>query len=98
VAGIIDPAAGQAFADSLLGGLIEHDRTGRGDLLASLRVWLTHLGQWDPAAGELGIHRHTLRNRMNTVEDILGRSLDSPGTRSELWLAMELIAPAASKA
>src|SRR5664279_57920 len=98
VAGIIDPAAGQAFADSLLGGLIEHDRTGRGDLLASLRVWLTHLGQWDPAAGELGIHRHTLRNRMNTVEDILGRSLDSPGTRSELWLAMQLIAPAASKA
>jgi len=58
-------------------------------------VWLAHLGQWDPAAAELGIHRHTLRNRMNTAADILGRSLDSPGTRSELWLAMELTSEAA---
>ena len=91
VAGLIDPAAGRAFADSLLGGLIEHDRTGRGDLVASLRVWLSHLGQWDPAAAELGIHRHTLRNRINTAEDILGRSLDSPGTRSELWLALHML-------
>ncbi len=98
VTSLIDPIAGRAFADSLLDGLIEHDRTGRGDLLVSLRVWLAHLGQWDPAAAELGIHRHTLRNRMNTAADILGRSLDSPGTRSELWLAMEIIAPAASKA
>jgi purine catabolism regulator len=91
VAGMIDPAAGRAFAESLLGGLIEHDRTGRGDLLASLRVWLAHLGQWDPAAAELGIHRHTLRNRINTAEDILGRSLDSPGTRSELWFALQML-------
>jgi len=91
VTGLIDPIAGRAFADSLLDGLIEHDRTGRGDLLSSLRVWLAHLGQWDPAAAELGIHRHTLRNRMNTAADILGRSLDSPGTRSELWLALQII-------
>ena len=91
VAGLIDPAAGRAFADSLLGGLVERDRTGRGDLLASLRIWLAHLGQWDPAATELGIHRHTLRNRMNAAADILGRDLDSPGTRSELWLALQLI-------
>lgn len=91
VTGLIDPAAGRAFAESLLGGLIEHDRTGRGDLLASLRVWLAHHGQWDPAAAELGVHRHTLRNRMTTAADILGRSLDSPGTRSELWLALQLI-------
>jgi PucR family transcriptional regulator, purine catabolism regulatory protein len=93
VTGLIDPIAGRAFADSLLDGLIEHDRTDRGDLLSSLRVWLAHLGQWDPAAAELGIHRHTLRNRMNTAADILGRSLDSPGTRSELWLALQLIDP-----
>jgi len=88
---LIDPAGGRAFAESLLGGLIRHGRTGRGDLLTSLRVWLAHHGQWDPAAAELGVHRHTLRNRMNTAEDILGRSLDSPGTRSELWLALQII-------
>ena len=88
---MIDPAAGRAFAESLLGGLLEHDRTGRGDLVASLRVWLAHLGQWDPAAAELGIHRHTLKNRMNTAAEILGRSLDSPGTRSELWFALHML-------
>ena len=91
VASMIDPAAGRAFAESLLGGLLEHDRTGRGDLVASLRVWLAHLGQWDPAAAELGIHRHTLKNRMNTAAEILGRSLDSPGTRSELWVALHML-------
>jgi purine catabolism regulator len=62
----------------------------RGDLLRSLRVWLAHHGQWDPAASELGVHRHTLRNRMHKVERLLGRELDSPDLRAELWLALRL--------
>jgi purine catabolism regulator len=62
----------------------------RGDLLRSLRVWLAHHGQWDPAASELGVHRHTLRNRMQKVERLLGRELDSPDLRAELWLALRL--------
>ncbi|MDT7674796.1 MAG: hypothetical protein QOD82_2698 [Pseudonocardiales bacterium] len=62
----------------------------RGDLLRSLRVWLAHHGQWDPAATELGVHRHTLRNRMQKVERLLGRELDSPDLRAELWLALRL--------
>jgi DNA-binding PucR family transcriptional regulator len=62
----------------------------RGDLVRSLRVWLAHHGQWDPAAAELGVHRHTLRNRMQKVERLLGRELDSPDLRAELWLALRL--------
>jgi len=91
ITGIVGDAAAAAFAESLLAPLLEHDRTGRGDLVSSLRVWLTHHGQWDPSAGALGVHRHTLRHRMNTVEELLGRSLDSPGVRSELWLALEIL-------
>jgi purine catabolism regulator len=53
-----------------------------------LRVWLAHHGQWDPAAARLGVHRHTLRNRIRRAEELLGRSLDSPGLRAELWLAL----------
>ncbi|MFF4662664.1 PucR family transcriptional regulator [Streptomyces sp. NPDC001282] len=79
----------RAFADGMLRALREHDAKGRGDLVASLRAWLSHHGQWDAAAAELGVHRHTLRYRMRRVEEILGRSLDDPDVRMELWLALK---------
>ena len=87
----------RAFAESLLAPLIAHDRSGRGDLVDSLRAWLSHHGQWDPSAVALGVHRHTLRHRINTVAELLGRDLDSPGTRSELWLALEIVDPGSGK-
>ncbi|WP_420783132.1 PucR family transcriptional regulator [Streptomyces sp. LPB2020-019-1HS] len=82
----------RAFADGLLRALYEHDATGRGDLVASLRAWLSRHGQWDAAAADLGVHRHTLRYRMRRVEEILQRSLDDPDVRMELWLALKATA------
>ncbi|MET7614192.1 helix-turn-helix domain-containing protein, partial [Streptomyces seoulensis] len=79
----------RAFADGLLRALRDHDATGRGDLVASLRAWLSRHGQWDAAAADLGVHRHTLRYRMRRVEEILGRSLDDPDVRMELWLSLK---------
>jgi purine catabolism regulator len=79
----------RAFADGLLRPLRDHDATSRGDLVASLRAWLSRHGQWDAAAADLGVHRHTLRYRMRRVEEILGRSLDDPDVRMELWLALK---------
>ncbi|BBC32592.1 PucR family transcriptional regulator [Streptomyces graminofaciens] len=84
----------RAFADGMLRALREHDATGRGDLVASLRAWLSRHGQWDAAAADLGVHRHTLRYRMRRVEEILGRSLDDPDVRMELWLALKATAAA----
>ncbi|GAA3671780.1 purine catabolism regulator [Lentzea atacamensis] len=69
------------FADALLRPLDEETRE-------TLRVWLAHHGAWDPAATALGVHRHTLRNRVRKAEQALGRSMDSPGLRAELWLAL----------
>ncbi|MEV6316452.1 PucR family transcriptional regulator [Streptomyces sp. NPDC051776] len=83
----------RAFADGMLRALHDHDATGRGDLVASLRAWLSRHGQWDAAAADLGVHRHTLRYRMRRVEEILGRSLDDPDVRMELWLALKATAP-----
>ena len=83
----------RAFADGLLRALRDHDATGRGDLVASLRAWLSRHGQWDAAAADLGVHRHTLRYRMRRVEEILGRSLDDPDVRMELWLALKATSP-----
>lgn len=82
----------RAFADGMLRPLYEHDATGRGDLVASLRAWLSRHGQWDAAAADLGVHRHTLRYRMRRVEEILSRSLDDPDVRMELWLALKATA------
>ncbi|UGY93876.1 PucR family transcriptional regulator [Streptomyces gobiensis] len=79
----------RAFADGILRPLREHDASGRGDLVASLQAWLNRHGQWDAAAADLGVHRHTLRYRMRRVEEILGRSLDDPDLRMELWLALK---------
>ncbi|MFP8884409.1 PucR family transcriptional regulator [Streptomyces mangrovi] len=82
----------RAFADGMLRALYEHDAHGRGDLVASLHAWLSRHGQWDAAAADLGVHRHTLRYRMRRVEEILGRSLDDPDVRMELWLALKATA------
>ena len=86
---LIEPAVAQAFARGLLTPLRDHDETGRGDLETSLRCWLEHHGHWDVAAARLGVHRHTLRNRIRKAGELLGRDLDSPGVRAELWVALQ---------
>jgi len=80
-----------AFAESLLRPLVTHDAAGRGDLIRSLGAWLEHNGQWDAAAAALGVHRHTLRHRMRRVEELLGRDLDVPAVRVELWAAVQVL-------
>ncbi|MER7860969.1 PucR family transcriptional regulator [Amycolatopsis japonica] len=89
---LVDSQAAQAFSDSLLTPLRHHDETGRGQLVASLTCWLEHHGHWDLASARLGVHRHTLRNRMRKVAELTGRDLDSPGVRAEFWLALQVSA------
>ena len=82
----VDPDVARGLARTLLAPL-----DGRkGDLVASLRAWLSRHGQWDTAAADLGVHRHTLRYRMRRVEELLDRSLDDPDLRAELWLALRV--------
>lgn len=89
---MVDSQAAQAFSDSLLAPLRQHDETGRGELVASLTCWLEHHGHWDLASARLGVHRHTLRNRVRKVAELTGRDLDSPGVRAEFWLALQVSA------
>lgn len=88
LAHLLDPAGMTAFADATLAPLVAADRAGHGDLVESLRVWLAHHGQWETAAARLGVHRHTLRKRINRAAELLHRDLDSAGVRAELWLAL----------
>lgn len=83
---LLDPAAADAWAVALLAPL---DVPGeRADLAATLRAWLAHHGQVDAAAAELGVHRHTVRHRLRRAEVLLGRPLDDPAIRAELYLAL----------
>ena len=83
------PAADTAvFADTLLGPLRCYDAEHGARLVESLQEWLSRHGQWDAAAARLGVHRHTLRARIRRAETLLGRSLDCPGLRAELWFAL----------
>lgn len=81
--GSLDADALLTLARERLTPLLER----HGDDVAVLRAWLRRHGQYDPAAKDLGIHRHTLRRRIDEIADALGMDLDSPTVRAELWLA-----------
>lgn len=87
----MDPVRTRAFAASLLAPLARADETGHLDLVRSLRVWLSRNGQWGPAADELGVHHHTLRNRVDRAAELLGLDLGSPTARAEVWLCLEAL-------
>jgi purine catabolism regulator len=64
--------------------LVEQD----DELLGTLAAFLTHNGQMEAAATDLGIHRHTMRNRMQRISELLADNLQSADTRTQLWLAI----------
>ena len=78
------------FAAGVLRPLVEADRS---ELVPTLRAWLAHNGQWDSAAAELGVHRHTVRARIARASELLGKDLtaaDSADARMELWFALRV--------
>ncbi|WP_310740445.1 PucR family transcriptional regulator [Microbispora sp. H10885] len=85
---LLDPDAAASFAAAILAPLREYG--SRADLVESLRAYLASNGHWDAAAQRLGVHRHTLRYRMKRVSELLGRDLDDPAVRAELWIALSL--------
>lgn len=77
-------------ARTLVAPLLD-DPSGRGGTLAeSLYQWLSCQGEWEAAARERGVHRHTLRQHVTRAAEILDVDLDFPDTRVELWLALHL--------
>lgn len=88
---ILPEHAAKERAWSLLRPVVEADPDGRGGLLKTLRAWLAHHGQWDTTAAELRIHRHTVHARVDRVEGLLKRDLQSAAVRTELWLALALL-------
>jgi purine catabolism regulator len=83
----------RAWAQATLAPLESLDHASKVDFVHTLRVYLANNGRADASANRLDIHRHTLRYRMTRIEESIGRSLDDPNVRSELWIALQLRQP-----
>jgi PucR family transcriptional regulator, purine catabolism regulatory protein len=77
-------AALRAFVDRMLGAAAD-----RPVLIESLGALLDSGCRWSDAAQTLGVHRHTLRYRMDKLRELAGRHPDDPAERMELWLALK---------
>ena len=88
--GTLEAAGGDVVAHRMLQPLRARPAGERKMLLDSIEVWLAHNCAWDPAAKQLGVHRHTLRNRVAVIEQLLGLDLDRFADRAELWAAVQL--------
>jgi purine catabolism regulator len=84
VLGLVDEGAGSQFARELLGDL-------NPVLRETLRSFLDHHGSRVATAQALGVHRNTVRNRIEQIEEQWGRSLDEPATRVDAWAALHLL-------
>ena len=80
----LPPASLEAFVARVLG-----PATSQAWLLESLGALLDSGCRWSDAAAALGIHRHTLRYRMEQLRKHTGRHPDDPAQRMELWLALK---------
>ena len=77
-----------AMARSTLEPLLTDSGALDQDLVATLRAYLEHNGSWETAARALGVHRHTLRNRITRIEKLTGLRLEVADNRVVLLLAL----------
>ncbi|MER5757284.1 helix-turn-helix domain-containing protein [Streptomyces sp. NPDC002088] len=75
------------LAAEALAPLLEYDRKNGTSLVTTLRRYLAEDGESEATAAALYVHRNTLRNRLRLIEELTGRSISSPSSRTHFWLA-----------
>ena len=89
--GLIDRQDAESVARRLIEPLGRHDDAEQSQLLPTVTAWLANNCVWDRTARELGVHRHTLRNRIDAAGSILGLNLDGLRDRLELFAALQFL-------
>src|SRR6266566_3447925 len=84
------PDALRRFAADVLHTVAEHEERHGGDLLATLRAWLSAGCSTAAAADALVVHRNTVTYRLGRIEQLTGRSLRDSRVRLELELALTI--------
>ena len=77
------PAAGAEAAADATGEAQEPDEQYWRERVRAIRQ------RWADAAARLSVHRHTLRYRLQRIEQLTGRDLANARDRLECWLALK---------
>jgi PucR C-terminal helix-turn-helix domain len=88
---VANPEIAVRAARAVIGPLLRLDRAERSAILETLRVWRDAGGSTALAAERLFCHRNTVRNRLQRVETLTGRSLDEPLGCTEVCMALEAL-------
>lgn len=81
----------RAFADDVIGRLVQEDATAGTDYMATLSVYFTELGSPSRAAKRLHVHPNTVAYRLRRVEEITGLRLDLQRDRLMVEMAVEIL-------
>ncbi|MDJ0395877.1 PucR family transcriptional regulator [Rhodococcus sp. G-MC3] len=84
------------YTQRVLGPLLDYN-TDSG-LVETLREFLAHGGSWNRTAEVLHVHLNTVRYRIKRIEELLGRDLGSTADRLDVFLALQSIGPADTRA
>ncbi|MFF3752605.1 PucR family transcriptional regulator [Streptomyces sp. NPDC002018] len=77
----------EGYVREWLGPLLDYDRAHRTDLVSTLSHYFEAGGNYDSTAATLGIHRSTLRYRLQRLREIGGHDLGDVETRLNLHVA-----------
>lgn len=78
-----------SFIEANAGALLEQDRRRKSDLCATLLAYFEHAQNAKPTADALKIHVNTLRQRLETIDELLG-DWRSGGRALELHMALRM--------
>ncbi|WP_161486073.1 PucR family transcriptional regulator [Desulfotomaculum copahuensis] len=80
-----------AYYRSSLGPLVDYDRRHGTQLVKTLHAYFKHNGSLKDVAAGMFIHRHTLKYRLNRIQEISGLDLKSPDDRLTLQMALKVM-------
>ncbi|MBV2079634.1 MULTISPECIES: sugar diacid recognition domain-containing protein [Pseudomonas] len=66
-------------------------RDANGQLLRTLRSWCKHDGQPQACSEALGVHRNSLRYRLERIGELIGKDVNRLSDLVELYLAIQLM-------
>lgn len=78
----------QALAQEALGPLEAFDKKHSAELLGTLRHYLELDGSVGAVAETLGLHRNTVRYRLQQISELSGYDPTTTADRVQLWLAL----------
>jgi len=89
--GVLHATGAEQVAHRVLTPLTNFDAEHSAALVDTLRSWLAHDCSWGATAADLGVHRHTVRSRIDQAASILRLDLESFEGRLEVWAALRML-------